>query len=154
MRGTALGVYYFGIYIGYSLAFAIGNEINILLNWHWVFFLSAILGLILVPVVLFTVKDKRPKEEIVITTDRRSRRKCKEWFDEEGRSFLRKLVLILVTFILPGMLMLCIAGGIRNAGGYVWAYNTEAFFQQFYTDHTIASFNRMLISLPMANARL
>ena len=97
------------------------------------------MGLVLVPVVLFTVKDKRPQAEVVISTDRR-RRKFKEWFDEGVRSFVRKLVLILVTFVMPGMLMLCIAGGIRNAGGYVWAYNTEAFFQQFYSDTTIASF--------------
>ena len=27
------------------------------------------------------------------------------------------------------MFFLCIAGGVRNAGGYVWAYNTELFFQ-------------------------
>ena len=98
------------------------------------------MGLALVPVVLFTVKDKRPQAEVVIATDRRPRRKCTEWFDEQFRSFVRKLVLILVTFVMPGMLMLCIAGGIRNAGGYVWAYNTEAFFQQFYPDTIIASF--------------
>ena len=138
MRGTALGIYYFGIYIGYSLAFAIGNEINILLNWRWVFFLSGIFGLALVPVVLFFVKDKR-QQEVVINADRR-RRRFSEWFDEEGRSFLRKMILVFVTFIMPGMASLCIAGGIRNAGGYVWAYNTEPFFQQFYSDHTIASF--------------
>ena len=37
--------------------------------------------------------------------------------------------------------MLCIAGGIRNAGGYVWAYNTQPFFQdKGYSPDTIASF--------------
>ena len=43
-RGTAIGVYYWGVYIGYSLAFAIGNGIQQALNWRWVFFLSAFIG--------------------------------------------------------------------------------------------------------------
>ena len=27
------------------------------------------------------------------------------------------------------LLLLCVAGAVRNAGGYVWAYNTELFFE-------------------------
>ena len=44
IRGTAISIYYFGIYIGYSLAFAIGNGIVEALNWRWVFFLSGLIG--------------------------------------------------------------------------------------------------------------
>ena len=43
-------------------------------------------------------------------------------------SFFSRVLTLLLTFVMPGMLMLCIAGGIRNAGGYVWAYNTQLFF--------------------------
>ena len=39
-----MGFYYFGIYIGYSLAFAIGNSISQVINWRWVFFISALMG--------------------------------------------------------------------------------------------------------------
>ncbi len=44
IRGTAISIYYFGIYIGYSLAFAIGNGIEKVLSWRWVFFISALAG--------------------------------------------------------------------------------------------------------------
>ena len=60
--------------------------------------------------------------------------------EEEKISIFQRFVLLLVTFIMPGMFVLCIAGGIRNAGGYVWAYNTEIFFLKFYSAHTINSF--------------
>jgi len=43
-RGTAISIYYWGIYIGYSLAFAIGNGIEKVLSWRWVFYLSGIIG--------------------------------------------------------------------------------------------------------------
>lgn len=46
LRGTAISIYYFGIYIGYSLAFAIGNGIVDVLNWRWVFFLSGLIGIL------------------------------------------------------------------------------------------------------------
>lgn len=44
LRGTAISIYYFGIYIGYSLAFAIGNGIVDVLSWRWVFFISGLAG--------------------------------------------------------------------------------------------------------------
>ena len=44
LRGTAISIYYFGVYIGYSLAFAIGNSIVELLSWKWVFFMSGLIG--------------------------------------------------------------------------------------------------------------
>ena len=48
--------------------------------------------------------------------------------------------------------MLCIAGGIRNAGGYVWAYNTELFFQaQDFTDKAI---NHFMSWIPMVGGSM
>ena len=39
------------------------------------------------------------------------------------------------------MFILCIAGGVRNAGGYVWAYNTELFFKKKgFSGDTISQF--------------
>lgn len=43
-RGTSVGFYYWGIYIGYSLSFAIGDGIKKVLDWRWVFYLSGIIG--------------------------------------------------------------------------------------------------------------
>lgn len=32
----------------------------------------------------------------------------------------------------PSLLLLCLAGGVRQGGGLVWAYNVKAYFNQYY----------------------
>lgn len=130
-RGTSVGFYYWGIYIGYSLSFLIGNSIQESLGWRWVFFLSGIIGVAVAPVVLFTVKE--PARTGNVAVDKTDQQK--------KVSFKKRLLLLLRTFIMPGMFMLCLAGGIRNAGGYVWGYNTEIFFiKSGYSTTTIKNF--------------
>ena len=41
---------------------------------------------------------------------------------------------IVKVFLGPSTLILSLAGSIRNAGGYVWAYNTQPYFNQYYPD--------------------
>jgi MFS family permease len=142
LRGSALGIYYFGIYIGYSLAFSIGNGIVEVLNWRWVFFISGLAGIAVAPIVLFTVKE--PQRTVAKGTPETTAR-------EEKLSFRQRFFLLAVTFLMPGMFVLCIAGGIRNAGGYVWAYNTEIFFENFYTKDTI---NRFMSWIPLVGGSL
>lgn len=142
LRGSALGIYYFGIYIGYSLAFAIGNGIVKVLNWRWVFFISGLAGIVVAPIVLFTVRE--PKRTVTKgTADAVSK--------EQKLSFVQRTLLLAMTFVLPGMFVLCLAGGIRNAGGYVWAYNTEIFFEEFYSKDTI---NRFMSWIPLVGGSL
>lgn len=205
MRGTAISIYYFGIYIGYSLAFAIGNGIEKVLNWRWVFFISALAGKVILsfPGILFNLSlfsilpsiffiyssfhtkplciplslpsppfftspfsspcllllphPSLPLSSIfpssfsssssgiavvpfVLFTIKEPKRKKNPVSDQAAGEKLpigSRILLLLKTFIMPGMLTLCIAGGIRNAGGYVWAYNTELFFEKsgFSDDH-------------------
>lgn len=70
-----MGVYNWGIYIGYSLSYALGNFIvdaNIDgKSWRWVFWIAAIPGFIVAPVIFFTVQDPVgivTKERISINT--------------------------------------------------------------------------------------
>ena len=132
LRGSALGVYYFGIYIGYSLAFAIGNGIDQTLGWRWVFYLSGIAGIVVAPIVLFTVRE--PDRNSIKTAKSNERKPV------DKISSRQRFILLLITFLMPGMAVLCIAGGIRNAGGYVWAYNTQIYFQKFYSREIISRF--------------
>ena len=75
-------------------------------------------GLAAGPIILITVREpKRQKSPIASKTD------------GVKLPFSKRVISLALTFILPGMLVLCLAGGIRNAGGYVWAYNTELFFK-------------------------
>jgi hypothetical protein len=109
------------------------------------------MGIALVPLVLFTVKepsraDKDEKKEEPIYRAKN----CGEFLlklKESGKKILSKefaikqlklVLLLLKTLFLPGMLTLIIAGAIRNAGGYVWAYNTQPFFSTFVSDDIIS----------------
>lgn len=126
-------MYYWGIYFGYSLAYAIGNGITGVLNWRWVFFISGIAGVVVAPIILITVKE--PKRTKTAPTEEEKLEKI---------STCDRISMILKTFLpcfMPGMFLLCIAGGIRNAGGYVWAYNTQVFFNTSgLSDQTIESY--------------
>ena len=120
------------------MAFAIGNGIDRVLGWRWVFYLSGLVGVAVAPLVLLTVREPERKKE---TTDTAAPTTITTIITEDEKlSIAQRVVLLLVTFIMPGMFVLCIAGGIRNAGGYVWAYNTELYFLKFYSHSTINSF--------------
>lgn len=60
-----MGVYNWGIYIGYSLSYALGNFIVDAdidgKGWRWVFWIAAIPGFIVGPLILFTVKEPAGK---------------------------------------------------------------------------------------------
>ncbi|XP_007898355.2 protein spinster homolog 1 [Callorhinchus milii] len=124
-RGSAMGVYNWGIYGGYSLAYAIGSYIpraNINgMGWRWAFFLSGMPGLLLGVVLAVTVREPpraggAGEEEAV------------------GNMTLReKLRTTVRSFLNPPLLLLCLAGSVRNAGGYVWAYNAQNYFNFYYS---------------------
>ena len=37
-----------------------------------------------------------------------------------------------VTYLQPPLLLLCVAGGLRQGGGLVWSYNVKAYFTHYY----------------------
>eukprot|EP00118_Oscarella_pearsei_P019960 m.214851 g.214851 ORF g.214851 m.214851 type:complete len:553 (+) comp39821_c0_seq1:96-1754(+) len=125
LRGSALGVYNFGIYTGYSLAFAIGNGVYIARGWRWVFYVSAIPGFFFAAVLFFTVKEpeRGQSEDETARANTSLKKKFKLPLRERATELLKTFVLT------PSVFLLCIAGGVRNAGGYVWALNTELFFE-------------------------
>ncbi|XP_013388870.1 protein spinster homolog 1 [Lingula anatina] len=122
LRGSALGVYNWGIYTGYSLSYALGDFItraNILgQGWRWVFIISGIPGLVFGIVIFLTVKE--PERRL-------NQGEMKK--NEDGISLREKLHTTIRPFLSPSMILLCLAGSIRNAGGYVWAYNTHPYFE-------------------------
>jgi len=40
-----------------------------------------------------------------------------------------KISYVASSFCRPSVLLLCLAGSIRNAAGYVWAYNVQLYFE-------------------------
>ena len=51
------------------------------------------------------------------------------WQHISGTPLLKK---VLWSYLQPSLLLLCVAGGLRQGGGLVWAYNVKAFFNQYY----------------------
>lgn len=51
-----------------------------------------------------------------------------------------KFVLLLRTFMRPSLIILFVAGSIRNAGGYVWAYNTQPYFNKYYPSTNVGEY--------------
>ena len=95
------------------------------------------------PIVLFTVREPERTNTKKKTDDASAA--------DEKLPLGRRFYLLFTTFIMPGMFVLCLAGGIRNAGGYVWAYNTEIFFQEFYSRGTI---NKFMSWIPLVGGSL
>ncbi|RUS76157.1 hypothetical protein EGW08_016069 [Elysia chlorotica] len=134
-RGAALGIYNFGIYFGYSLAYAIGNFITLAdingQGWRWAFILPGIPGILLGFVIAVTVKEPlRAKKSGVDDSESSSPTSSGETTGQGPAKIplKTKAVLISKAFLSPSLLLLCLAGSIRNAGGYVWAYNTQPYF--------------------------
>ncbi|CAH1272345.1 SPNS2 [Branchiostoma lanceolatum] len=130
IRGSAMGFYNWGIYTGYSLSYAIGNYItkaNINgQGWRWAYYISGIPGFVVGLLILLSVKEP----------ERRMTAK-----EKDDKSYdltpLRKLRTILRSFLNPSLMMLIIAGSVRNAAGYIWGNNTQLFFDHYYKDSQV-----------------
>ena len=119
------------------------------LSWRWVFFISALMGIAVTPLILLTIKEdpqnRKKKKKKKFTKEEQStisKADDNEPLDAEqtdksvsqppkrrADQLLSYLKEIMNTFVLSySMWLLLLAGGIRNAGGYVWAYNSEKYF--------------------------
>ena len=96
------------------------------------------------PIILISVREPKRTKNLKVETEKKE--------EDTKPSFISRLVQLIKTFLYPGMFMLCIAGGIRNAGGYVWAYNTELFFQA--QGLTNAQINHFMSWIPLVGGSL
>ena len=131
-----LGIYNWGIYLGYGAAFAVGNQVAEKLSWHWVFFISGLLGLAIAPILFFTVKE--PKRQV---NEAQKKKELAASLSLKDRTLLLLLIFLpkklfcnyrriaaYPQMFSPGLWLLLLAGSIRNAGGYVWGYNAQLFY--------------------------
>ncbi|KAL3872099.1 hypothetical protein ACJMK2_040053 [Sinanodonta woodiana] len=125
LRGTTLGIYNWGIYMGYSMSYAIGNFITVAningQGWRWTFIISGIPGIVLGLLIFFTIKEPERK-----TADGSTDNKIYANLQQIDKAKRRWDTL--KAFIQPSLLLACLAGSVRNAAGYVFAYNTQLYF--------------------------
>jgi len=126
-RGVANGIFSWGVYYGYGLAFVFGiylTKADVLgYGWRSPYVIAALPGLVLAVLLATTVKDPRQKNTDVANKSRRG-----------GRAYLKTLA---KSFLSPSMLILLVAAFFRHTAGYCWAYNTRLFFQSYYPDFDI-----------------
>jgi len=122
-RGVANGIFSWGVYYGYGLAFLFSNisALNILsYGWRAPYVIAALPGVLLSLLLMFTVRDPR------ISQGKQSHQ-IKE--PKSGKDYVKSLV---KNFCSPSMLILLLAAFFRHTAGYCWAYNTKNFFNHYY----------------------
>lgn len=124
LRASALGVYNWGIYMGYSLAYALGNLITdadiMGQGWRWFYYIAGMPGLLLGVLIFFSIREPERVQTGVSTTQ--------GILTDQGQ-LCSKLGHMFKQFLRPSPALLCLAGSIRNAAGYVWAYNTQPYYE-------------------------
>ncbi|MBN3299814.1 SPNS1 protein, partial [Amia calva] len=132
-RGSAMGFYNWGIYTGYSLAFVVGNYItraNIMgMGWRWAFLICGFPGFVLSLLVFVSVRE--PPRTQKATEGGQSGNYT------SSLSLCHRLTPTLRPFLSPSLLLLCLAGSVRNAGGYVWAYNAQNYFNFYFPSEDV-----------------
>jgi len=141
-RGVANGVFSWGVYYGYGLAFVFGIYITgaDVGGWGWraPYVLAGLPGLVIAALILLTFRDPRYEE-----TGTKGRveagpgsRRPEERFTKWLVRYLRQLA---STFCSPTMIILLVAAFFRHTAGYCWAYNTRNFFQHYYPHFDIGT---------------
>lgn len=129
-RGVANGIFSWGVYYGYGLAFVFGiyiTKADILgYGWRAPYVLAALPGILLAGLLATTVQDPRLSAEGREETKEKSGRGIRQYFTTLARSFCS-----------PSMLLLLLAAIMRHTAGYCWAFNTRLFFQHYYPDYDI-----------------
>jgi len=130
-RGVANGVFSWGVYYGYGLAFVFGiyiTKADILgYGWRAPYVLAALPGIVLALLLATTVKDPRLTAESMEEAKKKS-----------ANSGIRQYLATLArNFCSPSMLVLLLAAIFRHTAGYCWAFNTRLFFQHYYPDYDI-----------------
>jgi len=127
-RGVANGIFSWGVYYGYGLAYVYGiyiTEADVLgYGWRSSYVIAGLPGLLIAGLLLITVKDPRCNQLNPKESPRRA----------GGLEYVKKIAR---NFLSPSMIILLLAAFARHTAGLSWAYNTRNFFQNYYPDFDI-----------------
>eukprot|EP01083_Nonionella_stella_P065815 172786_1 len=120
-RTTALGIYNWGIYTGYSLANGVANVLADETNWRLVWWVFGASGLVWTIFVLLIPKPTQP-----LMVPRASHKSSYDATDSRTNTLCQVVKYFATT---PSLIILLTASLIRNAGGVVWAVTAKIFFE-------------------------
>lgn len=127
-RGVANGIFSWGVYFGYGMAYIFGiylTEANILdYGWRASYVIGGAPGILISLAVLFTIKDPRKKDEAEQT----------ESTKDAMVSYLKDLR---TAFFQPAMILLLVSASVRQLAGLSWAQNNVNYFEEYYPDKDI-----------------
>ncbi len=136
-RARALGIYSFGIPLGSAIGIVFGGVIATLLDWRTAFFMVGSLGIILAPILFFTVKEPQ-----------RGR------FDAPGaKTAPAKISEVIATLARkPSFWLLSVGAAFSSIMGYGMFAWAPAFFVRLFADELPGAFTWMPSVLIPPNA--
>jgi len=127
-RGVANGVFSWGVYFGYGMAYIFGiylTDADVLgYGWRASYVIGGAPGILISVAILFTIKDPRKKEEAEQTESKKT----------AMISYLKDLR---TAFCQPAMILLLASASVRQIAGLSWANNNVNYFEEYYPDKEI-----------------
>lgn len=152
-RGLANGIFSWGVYYGYGLAYVVGIYLTQAdvqgYGWRASYVLSALPGFIVGILLATTVKDPFTGYTTAVgsspnSTTTNENNEGNGDIDDEGEEKVDDVPteidlptyfkLLAKSFCSPAMLLLLLAAAVRHTGGYSWAYNTRPYFQNYHPE--------------------
>jgi len=146
-RGVANGVFSWGIYFGYALAYILGItavDADILGHgWRSVYVMCSIPGFAIGISILLFLQDPKYQRLTSTNNSEEDSRLAQETTpspsssneNNSNDSFGAYLKTIFESFVKnPTLLLLLLAAWFRHTAGYCWAYNTRLYYAEYYPD--------------------
>jgi len=122
-RGVANGIFSWGVYFGYGMAYIFGiylTKANVLdYGWRSSYVIGGAPGILIALAILITIKDPRKSRQTEVTQNKKS----------EMLSYLRDLK---TAFCQPAMILLLVSASVRQIAGLAWANNNVNYFKEYY----------------------
>merc|ERR1711892_1584288 len=127
-RGVANGIFSWGVYFGYGMAYIFGiylTEADILgYDWRAAYVIGGAPGILISVAIFLTVREPRKKENADKTEDKKT-------------SMVSYLKDLRVAFCQPAMILLLVSASVRQLAGLSWAQNNVNYFEEYYPDKDI-----------------
>ena len=127
-RGVANGIFSWGVYFGYGMAYIFGiylTEADILgYDWRAAYVIGGAPGILISVAIFLTVREPRKKEKADKTEDKKT-------------SMVSYLKDLRTAFCQPAMILLLVSASVRQLAGLSWAQNNVNYFEEYYPDKDI-----------------